>query len=148
MTTHTQPGRSLTTDTHAHDGIVNHKPSIRHAHDGIVNHKRSMSGSFCHDRQGCEWDESVCTCAIYEGHLETLKWAITNRCPWDPDSCRFAASQGHLDVLKWCKANGGMLNARICINAAGSGHLEVTCFSVDLFVHSTGPWSSAGPYST
>ena len=77
-------------------------------------------------RQGCEWDESTCTCAIDEGHLETLQWARAHGCPWDPDSCRFAAGQGHMEVLEWCKANGGRLDARTCINAAGEGHLEAS----------------------
>lgn len=75
--------------------------------------------------KGCPWDEATCTSAIYEGHLNTLRYARENDCPWDPKACRFAAEMGHLEVLAWCKANGAHLDARICISAAGNGHLEV-----------------------
>lgn len=30
------------------------------------------------------WDESTCTAAAQNGHLETLKYAHENGCPWDP----------------------------------------------------------------
>ena len=75
--------------------------------------------------QNCEWDQTTCTAAIFEGQLDALRWARDNGCPWDPDACRFAAGHGHLELLAWCKENGGRLDVKICINAAGSGHLDV-----------------------
>ena len=38
--------------------------------------------------------------AAREGHLEVLQWARRNGCPWEETTCSGAAGQGHMEVLQ------------------------------------------------
>jgi hypothetical protein len=73
----------------------------------------------------CDWDESTCSNAALNGHLEVIKWCRKNRCPWDVYTCANAAQNGHLDILKWCRKNRCPWTQSTCWNAAENGHLDV-----------------------
>jgi hypothetical protein len=46
----------------------------------------------------CPWDESTCSQAAEEGHIELLRWARMNGAPWDEDTRRIAAAKGYVEA--------------------------------------------------
>ena len=76
-------------------------------------------------KNGCPWDENVCSYAAHGGHLEILKWARSEGCPWDRWVCINSADKGHLEILKWARSQGCPWNKWVCILAALGGHLEI-----------------------
>ena len=97
-------------------------------------------------KNGCPWDEDVCSNAALCGHLEILKWARSETwdewiymyadmemlkwersegCPWDEKVCINAAFGGHLEILKWARSEGCPWDEEVCTYAARNGHLEV-----------------------
>lgn len=76
-------------------------------------------------RQGCHWDEWVCSLAAEHGHFVLLRWLRGRGCPWDARTCASAAKAGHLEMLQWARSAGCQWDADTTIYAAGGGHLEV-----------------------
>ena len=83
----------------------------------------------------------LCVNAVYEGHLDILKWLRMDNCrwyswkyilqrkkhkifDWDLWTCAYAAKNGHLETLKWARTNGCIWNSYTCAYAAQNGHLE------------------------
>ena len=61
--------------------------------------------------KGCPLNEYamsryVCGYAARNGHLEVLKWAISEGFPRGLIICINAAENGHLEVLKYARSNG------------------------------------------
>ncbi len=75
---------------------------------------------------GCPWDQMVVRTAAEQGHLEVVKWAVSQKCPlaewW---TCAWAARGGQLGVLKWLRDNGCRWDNWTCTLAARGGHLEL-----------------------
>ena len=80
---------------------------------------------------------NICANAARGGHLEVLKWLLTNGFVWDAATCMCAAEGGHLDMLKWLRldnhwnrnlnsnSNGPCpWNEWTCMMAAMNNHLE------------------------
>ena len=71
------------------------------------------------------WNESICSKAASNGHLNLLKWARENECLWDHYTCRNAAMYGHLDLLKWAHENGCPWEDDTVTFAAWNGHIHI-----------------------
>jgi len=53
------------------------------------------------------WDETVCTCAAENGHLDVLKWLREKQCPWNI-STLYSSLENYptnLDIFKWAYEN-------------------------------------------
>ena len=82
---------------------------------------------------GCEWDEEVCTNAVYSKSFEMLKWASENGCHWDwkRGTTDAIARAGFIDLLKWARGRSSPWLDQTtpepftCRGAAQGGHLEL-----------------------
>ena len=45
------------------------------------------------ETNGAPWDESTCSNAALNGHLEIIQWCRANGAPWNEDTCSFAAAR-------------------------------------------------------
>lgn len=69
-------------------------------------------------------DELSCGNAVFNGHLECLKYLHENGCPWDEWSCYFAASCGYLDILKYLHENNCPYDKEICLKKAKNQEIK------------------------
>ena len=64
-------------------------------------------------KNGCPWDEIVCTIASENDNLDCLSYAHENGCPWDEGVVLIAIKFGSLNCLKYAYNNGLQLNNEI-----------------------------------
>ncbi|QBZ81335.1 ankyrin repeat domain containing protein [Pandoravirus celtis] len=79
---------------------------------------------------GCPLDGTVCDEAAAGGHLEVLQWLRAEGCPWGARTCGAAADEGHLDVIEWAVANGCPWDRLMCSWVAGRGRLDILQWAV------------------
>ncbi|CAB9529890.1 ankyrin repeat protein [Seminavis robusta] len=92
--------------------------------------------------QGCPLNESVCSFAAKNGHLETLKWARANGCPWSSSTLWCAAAGGHLETLQWAHENGCPWSLVVSRDVVAGGHFELLKWA-----HNHGcPWDASTIY--
>ena len=75
-------------------------------------------------QEGFELNEWVFASACRDGNLEMLKWLRSEGCPWSEWACRGAAAGGQLEALRWLRSEGCPWNIGACAGAALYGHLE------------------------
>ena len=80
-------------------------------------------------KNGCPWNEDICSFVALNGHLDCLKYAHENGCPWNEDTCMNSAEHGHLECLKYAHENDCPWDENICENTAYNGQLE--CLKYD-----------------
>ena len=83
-------------------------------------------------------ESDICIRAAENGHVEILKWAISNGYEFDEAiqeaCCAFASLNGHLEILKWIRPyikKTQITNSQVCENAALNGHFEVLKWAKD-----------------
>ena len=74
----------------------------------------------------CTWDERTCYGAVWNGHLECLKYANENGCPWHERTCKIATSNGHFTCLTYVRENGCPWDSRTV--EASRIHVHNDCF--------------------
>lgn len=79
---------------------------------------------------GCPLDGTVCDEAAAGGHLEVLQWLRAEGCPWGARTCSAAAAEGHSDVLEWLYKNGCPWDRLVCPLVAGRGRLDILQWAV------------------
>ena len=90
-------------------------PSMRDAVDEMMEDRRDAAlaaklGRLTVLKNLLQWGHlnktwTICHCAAWGGHLETLKWARENGCPWNIEAVRANATNGsHLEMLEWLRS--------------------------------------------
>ena len=75
---------------------------------------------------GCPFDESACTEAAIEGHIDTLKWLHENGFPWNQDTFTSSAAFGHFEILIWLHQQGCPFawDEDTCFDVTESGYID------------------------
>jgi hypothetical protein len=80
---------------------------------------------------GCLLDEDACAYAVYNGHIDTLKWLRSRIRPSSEckkKMCQLAFQNGHLEILKWLRTQDDITdlwNAQTIACVVEQGHLEM-----------------------
>ena len=74
--------------------------------------------------EGCGLSVHTMRCAIERGHLDVVRWGSERGCPWPPDACRLAALGGHLGILRLARDEGLPWSEETCMSAAEAGDVE------------------------
>ena len=73
---------------------------------------------------GCEWHSDTTWAAVYNGHKDCLEFAVLNGCEWDQRTTYVAAWNGHKDCLEFAVSNGYEFYPRTTYIAAANGHID------------------------
>jgi len=69
-------------------------------------HNRLKILKYLHAHGGCTWDDSVCSAACENDHLNMLTYLHNIGCPWHMDTFGIACEHGSLKCLKYLHVNG------------------------------------------
>eukprot|EP01117_Protostelium_nocturnum_P013338 TRINITY_DN4968_c0_g1_i1.p1 TRINITY_DN4968_c0_g1~~TRINITY_DN4968_c0_g1_i1.p1 ORF type:complete len:392 (+),score=128.58 TRINITY_DN4968_c0_g1_i1:147-1322(+) len=74
---------------------------------------------------GLSWNAQTCSCAAERGHRNVIEWARQNNCKWDAQVCESAAQGGQWEMLKWLREEGAPWDERVCSAIGIKGNLEM-----------------------
>jgi hypothetical protein len=84
------------------------------------------------EEKKCEWGEGTITAAARQGNLEMVKYCVANECPIDEDACAFAVFNGHLECLKYLREEvKAPWDSHTATWAAENGHLHILEYLVE-----------------
>jgi len=78
-----------------------------------------------HFENHCELGDYICDQAVLGGHLEVLRWLITQGASCNNRTTDIAAEFGYLDILKWLIQEGWHVDDTICGDVASDGHFAM-----------------------
>jgi|SRR5579872_2941620 len=81
--------------------------------------------------EGCKVNNDIMECAVQYGQLEILEWVRSLGCNMDVWVCSYAAMYGQLEVLKWARSHGFSWNMLVAHGAAQNDHLELLKWARD-----------------
>lgn len=80
---------------------------------------------------GCIWDPNICQAATRNGHLHIIECIKEKNLPFFMDMCmEYAAMCGHLEIIKWGLSNGYVWTNEACIHATEYDRINILRFAI------------------